>query len=95
MNSQDNELSELREKITAVDNSIIESLAKRMDLVEKVGNYKRSHNMEALDETRRDELKKAWIERGAALHLPASLVLGIFELIHKHSVSREQQGSKS
>lgn len=94
MKSKD-ELDKLRKKIDATDNSIIESLAKRMDLVEAIGKFKRNHNMEALDETRRDELKKTWMRRGERLHLPSSLVLRIFDLVHEYSVSKEQDTSGS
>ncbi|MCR4281036.1 MAG: chorismate mutase [Candidatus Kaiserbacteria bacterium] len=85
------ELQELRTEIDIIDRNIITSLAERMELVEEIGRYKKAHNMEALDEDRRDALLKAWIETGRALSLPEDLLHEIFEAIHRHSLSIEKK----
>ncbi|MDO8522223.1 MAG: chorismate mutase [bacterium] len=85
------ELQELRTQIDVLDRSIITSLAERMELVEEIGRYKKAHNIEALDAGRRDGLLKTWIETGKALSLPEDLLREIFEAIHRHSLTVEEQ----
>jgi chorismate mutase len=85
------ELQELRAEIDIMDRNIITSLAERMELVEEIGRYKRAHNMEALDEDRRDDLLKTWIETGRALLLPEELLRDTFEAIHRYSLFVEEK----
>ncbi len=85
------ELQELRAEIDIIDRNIITSLAERMELVEEIGRYKKSHNMDALDEDRRDAILKTWVETGKALSLPEDLLRDIFEAIHRHSLTVEKQ----
>jgi len=85
------ELQELRTEIDIIDRGIITSLAERTELVEEIGRYKKAHNMEALDEGRRDALLKTWIETGRALSLPEELLREIFSAVHRHSLSMEQK----
>lgn len=85
------ELQELRAQVDLIDRNIITSLAERMELVEEIGRYKKEHNIEALDEGRRDALLKTWIKTGRALSLPEDLLRDIFSAIHEHSVSIEKK----
>lgn len=85
------ELQKLRTEIDIIDRNIITSLAERMELVEEIGQYKKAHNMEALDEDRRDALLKTWVETGRALSLPEDLLREIFEAIHRHSLAIEKR----
>ena len=84
------ELQELRAKIDAIDAGIIDAIVKRTALVKEIGRYKTAHNIEALDEGRRDALLKKWIERGETLGLSKEFVTSIIETIHSYSVSVEK-----
>ncbi|MEK7107124.1 MAG: chorismate mutase [Patescibacteria group bacterium] len=85
------ELQELRARVDAVDGEILDALAKRTALVKEIGRYKRAHNIEALDEGRRDALLKKWIERGETLGLSKEFMASIIQTIHSYSVSVEKK----
>lgn len=85
------ELQELRTEIDIMDRNIITSLAERTELVEEIGRYKKAHNIEALDEGRRDALKSMWIKSGESLGLSTEFITSIYNLIHEYSVSIENK----
>ena len=85
-----NELRELRAEIDSVDEDVLNSLAKRTALVKKIGRYKATHNIEAVDEGRRDALLRTWVERGEALGLSKEFVTAINKLVHDYSVTVEK-----
>lgn len=49
------ELLKLRDKIDSVDENILELLSERMELVKKVGEYKKKNNKTIVDKKRESE----------------------------------------
>ncbi|MDO8552848.1 MAG: chorismate mutase [bacterium] len=90
MENQD-ELQELRTQIDALDRDVINSLAKRTALVEQIGRYKAANSIKAVDEDRRDALKRMWIKSGESLGLPTEFITAIYDTIHEYSVSIENK----
>src|SRR5690606_32026124 len=53
-----NKLEELRQKIDNIDRELIEVLATRMAIVEKIGDYKKENNVTSFQVKRWDEIMK-------------------------------------
>jgi chorismate mutase len=49
-------LSELRNQIDKIDDLVIQKMAERMQIVEKIGNYKKDNNITILQVNRWDEI---------------------------------------
>ena len=77
----DNELDELIEQIDQVDKNILKLLAKRFELTEKVGIYKKNHDLPSCSEDRETLLFKEIKKLAEELNLDTKLVKDIFELI--------------
>lgn len=72
-------LEALRAKIDECDEQIVELLARRFELVRKIGMYKANHNLPVLDEKREGELLSR--KRQQASRVKNYLVESIFEII--------------
>ena len=83
------ELDELRRKIDAVDQKILEQLRERVGLVLKVGDYKRANRMDVYDPGR----ERSLLERlsGAAENpLDRDFIRNVFQRIVDESRRIEQ-----
>ena len=75
------ELSEIRNKIDAVDDQLLKLFLERMDLAEKVAAYKNEHNLPILNKTReREILAKVQAAAGDKEHYAYHLYSTLFEL---------------
>lgn len=81
------ELKELREKIDALDQDLLALFAQRMEITQKVGEYKAAHGVQVLDPQREREV----LDSKAALAPPAlqSEARTLFETVM--ALSRRQQ----
>lgn len=84
-------LEDLRAEIDTIDNSILALLAKRMDIVEKVGSLKREngHKGVFIRPKREDDMMKAILERGAG-KFPKAALFSIWRAIISASLQVEQ-----
>lgn len=57
-----NKLEEYREEIDRINYDLAELIAERMDVVEKVGEYKKENDMEIKDEGREKVVKEQFAE---------------------------------
>jgi chorismate mutase len=83
------ELNWLRAEIDELDDAIWETIAARMDVSRRIGEWKKAHGVAPLQPERFQyilEQRKQWAVRKG---LPESFVEQIFESIHKQSL-REQ-----
>lgn len=84
-----NQLDELRDKVDHLDREIIEAIAARMKMVEKIGSYKRDNNVTILQMKRWKEIIDSRPEWGRILDLNPELVLEIYKLIHQESIKQQ------
>lgn len=89
--SDENELARLRERIDATDRSILELLAKRLELVEEVGKYKKIRGIPPLQPQRWREVLENRKSLGKSLGLEEPLVESIWESIHETALKREAE----
>ena len=74
-------LEELRENIDKADKKLLEILAERFSLTQKVGEYKKEHNLEALAQGREERVFKARKEWADEFEIDSTLIKQIFTLI--------------
>lgn len=81
-----NELVMYRSEIDIIDNNIIELIAKRMKLANKIGDYKRTNNIKILQIDRWEEMLRSRIAKGEALGLNEELIHHFLDILHQESI---------
>lgn len=81
-----NELESLRNMVDSLDEELLEIIAKRMDLIAKIGSYKKQHNVTVFQPERWLEIKKSRANFGENLKLNPEFVLNILTEIHNESI---------
>ena len=85
------ELASLREKIDNIDREILEVLAARMSVVEKLGEYKRDNNVAVLQLDRWKQLHNDRANQAKGLALYPEFVEELFKLIHLESIRKQTE----
>lgn len=78
-------LENLRKQIDDIDQKIVSLLAKRMEIVKRVGKYKRENNLPIFDNARWQEVIKS--KKG--------FVRKIWEIIHEEALKIESKANKT
>jgi len=86
-----NELDELRIKIDALDNQLLDIFKERMIVSEAIGRYKFENNITILQSRRYDEIMKDRKDRALSRGLDPDFITGIFESIHEESINRQSR----
>jgi len=84
-------LAELRKQIDKIDDLVIQKIAERMSIVEKIGEHKRDNDMTILQLNRWDEIINKRAEFGKALKLDAEFTTKLLELIHAESIKKQTE----
>lgn len=84
-----NELEELRKQIDLLDEDIVEKIASRMKLVEKIAQYKDAHNITILQMDRWKHVIESWNREGASFGLNPDLIHSLLQAIHKESIRKQ------
>lgn len=87
--SNETRLQIFRKEIDIIDDEILSLIAKRMNVSEKIGEYKKEQKVAVLQMDRWKQVLEDHINKGARLGLSAEAVKDIFEAIHKESISRQ------
>lgn len=85
------ELEKLRQKVDNIDRELMEVLAARMSLVERLGEYKRDNNVAVLQLDRWKEVHKTRADWAKSLNLYPELVEELFKLIHMESIRKQTE----
>ncbi|OKS87374.1 chorismate mutase [Mucilaginibacter polytrichastri] len=84
-------LADLRSSIDKIDDLVIQKLAERMQIVEKIGNYKKDNGITILQVNRWDEILKKGVQYGKALKLDNDFTEKLLELIHSESIRKQTE----
>lgn len=85
-----NSIMELyREQIDSFDTQMLELLSQRMKIVEKIGLYKKQHNITILQLKRWEKIIKSRTEQGKQMGLSPEFVLQLLKLVHKEAINRQ------
>ena len=87
--TSDAELDGMRERIDRLDESLLSSLASRMELSEEIGRYKKIHGMSAVQPHRYNALMDTRVSEGERIGLSPDFLRQILSAIHEESVKRQ------
>lgn len=84
-------MDELREKIDMLDNTILETLTQRMQIIAEIGHYKKENNLTILQPDRWESILSRVTTEARENNLPQELVERIFKAIHQASIDRQTE----
>lgn len=82
-------LDDLRRRIDSIDDSLLDLLAKRMEVSREIGRYKREHSLPVVQTARYKDLMERRVADGARLDLSPDFVKAILAVIHEESVRQQ------
>ena len=82
-------LQNLRKEIDVIDDELLNLIAKRMNVSERIGEFKKEHKVTVLQMNRWKNVLEDHINKGVKLGLDEDSVKKIFEIIHKGSIKRQ------
>lgn len=82
-------LSKLRKTIDEIDDEIIMKLAKRMEVAEKIGIYKKENDVTILQVDRWQEIINKRIAMGCSMGLSEEFLKKLLEVVHKESIKKQ------
>ncbi|MCB0696190.1 MAG: chorismate mutase, partial [Chitinophagaceae bacterium] len=83
------EMEYLRQVMDGVDAEIIDLIARRMELSEKIGHLKKEYNMTAYQPERWSDIVNTRGTRAEQLGLSKEFIVELYEKIHHHSISKQ------
>ena len=84
-------LEELRDQIDKMDDSLFETIKKRMELADQIGRYKKENNMTILQAGRWEEIVAHRKEIGLEYGLTESFLDRYLKAIHQESINRQNK----
>lgn len=84
-------LVELRKQIDECDNTLIDTLSKRMRISREIGTFKKEHNMTVLQTGRYDEIISKRGAQGEECGMDGEFMKTVFEAIHEESVRQQME----
>lgn len=84
-----NALEQLRQNIDRIDNYLMELLSERMDIAERIGEYKRDNGVTVLQTSRWDEIVKDRVKTGMSKELSETFIKELFEAVHQESIRKQ------
>jgi chorismate mutase len=85
----ENKLEELRSEIDKLDEELIDILARRMNIVEEIGYYKKENNITILQLKRWSQIIRERVRAGEKLGLSREFILRLLEALHEESIQRQ------
>lgn len=80
-------IDQLRAQIDVLDENLLFTLKSRMAVSEKIGRYKREHNVAIIQTSRWDNVLADMVEKGKAYGLSQKFIEAVFNAIHDESVA--------
>ena len=90
-NESNLQLEDLRKSIDEIDEEIINWLSRRMDLVEKIGAYKRENNIMVLQLERWLSILETRSSFAQSKSLNKEFIEKIYKLIHRESIRKQTE----
>jgi chorismate mutase len=86
-----NKLEGLRREIDKIDAELIDILARRMKIVEDIGQYKRDNNITILQLKRWSDIISDRLDIGVSMGLSREFLLKMLQLVHKESIQKQTE----
>lgn len=87
----ESKLEELRTEIDKIDTELLNILARRMELVDEIGNYKRDHNITILQLKRWRNIVEDRLKSGIDSGLNKEFLQRLLEIVHIESIHRQTE----
>jgi chorismate mutase len=84
-------LEDLRKKIDNIDRELIEILAARQSIVEKIGEYKKETNVTTFQVKRWDDIMKNRADIAKKMNLSEAYIIEIYKIIHEESIRKQTE----
>jgi len=84
-------LADLRTNIDKIDDQIIQKISERMQIVQKIGEYKRDNGVTILQVNRWDQIMNKRSAFASALKLDLNFTSKLLELIHSESIRKQTE----
>jgi len=84
-------LADLRTNIDKIDDQIIQKIAERMQIVQKIGEFKRDNGVTILQVNRWDQIMNKRSTFAKALKLDLNFTSKLLELIHSESIRKQTE----
>ncbi len=85
----ENKLEALRSEIDKLDEELIDILARRMNVVQEIGTYKKANKITILQLKRWNQLTQDRIEAGIKMGLSREFILKLLESVHEEGIQRQ------
>lgn len=85
----ENKLEALRSEIDKLDVELLEILARRMNIVEEIGQYKKDNGITILQIRRWNQLIRERIENGINLGLSREFLMELLRAVHEEGIQRQ------
>ncbi|MGM0647084.1 MAG: chorismate mutase [Bacteroidota bacterium] len=84
-------LSKLRLEVDKIDRELLEILARRMEIIREIGEYKRSRQITILQSDRFREMVRTRLNEADNFNLNKSFLLKLLQQIHQESIRQQQK----
>lgn len=88
-------LQTMRQMIDEIDDEMLRAFARRMEVVERIGEFKREHNVTILQIDRWLEILRTRTAAGEMLGLDKEAVAELCQLLHKASIRKQTEVMRS
>ncbi|MBN1650832.1 MAG: bifunctional 3-deoxy-7-phosphoheptulonate synthase/chorismate mutase type II [Bacteroidales bacterium] len=85
----ESKLEEYRSEIDRLDAEMINILARRLDIIDLIGQYKKENNITILQLKRWSNIIQERLENGKNLGVDTEFLTKVLELVHKESIARQ------
>lgn len=84
-------LEKLREQINHIDDELMQLLGQRMQIADKIGEYKRSNNITILQTNRWNEILERAFRKGEKLGLSQEFITKYYDAVHMESINHQNK----
>ena len=84
-------LETYRKELDEIDAKLVETLAKRFEIVKEIWKYKKENNIQILQKWRWQKVLDSAIEQGTKLWLSKEIIEDIWNRIHEESLRLEEK----
>lgn len=84
-------LEKLRQQINHLDDELMQILGQRMNIAEKIGEFKKNNNITILQTNRWNEILERAFKKGDKLGLSREFITKYFDAVHMESISHQNK----
>lgn len=84
-------LSNMREQINQIDDELLQLLAQRMKIADKIGVFKKENNVTILQTNRWNEILEKAIKKGCEFGLSEEFIIKYLEAVHIESINHQNK----